>query len=521
MKIGSNKNVKHKNLVAKKNLVEYLNEDEKDFIDISQKVYESLDDSSVKEYTQTNTEGTNVVTAIESSEFSALSLENIAIGSLFSGGAVAIGSLSSSDIKETSSSSYKVLADDLKSPIKETISASEILPNATIAGQTKNSVFNQSSLHVEWCQTPNKLSIDDIDLEENSFKSGDYKGNFGYVNLTEDGYWYYIVDEENANVDVLTAGEILTDVVTVYSIDGTAQDLTITINGSNDEPIVCIEPLPSILPNATISGVIKDTVMESGSIEIAWMHAPNYLTIEDIDNGENIFKAGQYVGKYGSVDLSEDGMWFYGLDNENVSVDNLSFDETLTDVITVYSIDGTAQDLTITINGSNDEPMVCIEPLPFSMLSEKIIVSYKEAHTLDEVQADLVNLGNIAGLTFDSVKELGGDNSSYVLHISNDDSSLNLSVLNSAIEKLSNSENFNYVEIDQIFTLDPMEFSCVEEFTLDSLSLYDDVIQTDTSIFINSTLNESIDINSTTIHLMADNNELSTQSCIVMPTFLI
>ena len=51
-------------------------------------------------------------------------------------------------------------------------------------------------------------------------------------------------------------------------------------------------------------------------------------------------------------------MWTYTLDNSNPAVQALNVGQTLTDTFTVTTVDGTAQLVTITINGANDAAVI-------------------------------------------------------------------------------------------------------------------------------------------------------------------
>ena len=55
---------------------------------------------------------------------------------------------------------------------------------------------------------------------------------------------------------------------------------------------------------------------------------------------------------YGSYTLTAAGVWTYTLDNNNPAVQALNVGQTLTDTFTATTVDGTAQLVTITINGS-------------------------------------------------------------------------------------------------------------------------------------------------------------------------
>ena len=53
---------------------------------------------------------------------------------------------------------------------------------------------------------------------------------------TAAGLWTYTLDDNNAAVQALNAGETLTDTFTATTVDATQQLVTITINGANDAP---------------------------------------------------------------------------------------------------------------------------------------------------------------------------------------------------------------------------------------------------------------------------------------------
>ena len=75
---------------------------------------------------------------------------------------------------------------------------------------------------------------------------------FGSYTLTAAGVWTYTLDDSNAAVQALNVGDTLTDRFTVTTIDGTAQLVTVTINGANDA--------------AVISGDTTGNVLEAGGV---------------------------------------------------------------------------------------------------------------------------------------------------------------------------------------------------------------------------------------------------------------
>src|ERR1039458_8330391 len=56
--------------------------------------------------------------------------------------------------------------------------------------------------------------------------------------------------------------------------------------------------------------------------------------------------------------MTTGGVWTYTLNNSNAAVEALNVSGTLTDTFTVTTVDGTAQIVTVTINGTNDNPVI-------------------------------------------------------------------------------------------------------------------------------------------------------------------
>jgi VCBS repeat-containing protein len=162
--------------------------------------------------------------------------------------------------------------------------------------------------------------------------------------MTADGVWTYTLDNTNCDVQALNVCDKLTDCFTVTTIDGTPQVLTITINGANDA--------------AVIFGGTSGSVTEAGACTYGTPIATGSLTDTDVDNTPNTFTAvcapkASDAG-YGAFTMTADGVWTYKLDNANCAVQALNDCDTLTDCFKVTTIDGTAQVVTIIINGADD-----------------------------------------------------------------------------------------------------------------------------------------------------------------------
>jgi VCBS repeat-containing protein len=173
--------------------------------------------------------------------------------------------------------------------------------------------------------------------------------HFGSYTLTAAGVWTYTVDNGNAAVQALNAGQTLTDTFTATTVDGTSQVVTITIQGANDA--------------AVITGTTTGTVAEAGGVANGTPGTPNAtgdLNATDFDNVADSWAAittpAASAGGFGTYVLSSSGGWVYTLNNTNSAVQALNAGGTLTDTFTATTIGGTSQVVTVTINGANDAP---------------------------------------------------------------------------------------------------------------------------------------------------------------------
>ena len=144
----------------------------------------------------------------------------------------------------------------------------------------------------------------------------------------------------------LNEGETAVDSFT-YTVDdgkgGTdTATVAVTITGANDA--------------AVITGDTSGLVVEASGAGSDTSTATGVLMAEDVDNSDGFRSARDQASAmgYGIYSIDENGNWIYTLDNENATVDALHSGESLTDRFTVLSTDGTAQEVTITINGADD-----------------------------------------------------------------------------------------------------------------------------------------------------------------------
>ncbi|PML91866.1 VCBS domain-containing protein, partial [Vibrio breoganii] len=203
-------------------------------------------------------------------------------------------------------------------------------------------------------QTSGTLTVTDVDTGEAHFSNTDIKGSLGTLHLTDSGAWTYDLDNSNPAVQALAKGQHAKDIITVHSTDGTPHQVAITVNGANDA--------------AQITGTTTGAVTEDRIYGMQWLVVNSHMNVTDTDAGEAHFdpvlhaqnNAGiGYTSTLGaSVVVAPDGDWHYQLDNNIQQVQSLGQGQSYVDKVTVHTVDGTTQELQITITGTNDAPTV-------------------------------------------------------------------------------------------------------------------------------------------------------------------
>lgn len=189
-----------------------------------------------------------------------------------------------------------------------------------------------------------QLSIQDPDWDQAHFSADSLQGQFGYLTIDVNGHWIYNADNTQATIQSLRSGEHLTDTFTIHSADGTAQNITVTINGTDDK--------------AEISGTTSASLTEDSDTYQGMLRADGNLTITDNDHGPHLFTATEQYGQFGTLIIDEFGHWTYTADNSQTAIQALKTGESITDTLVVQTQDGTQQTISITIHGTDDHSVI-------------------------------------------------------------------------------------------------------------------------------------------------------------------
>ncbi|WP_069275878.1 beta strand repeat-containing protein [Bradyrhizobium elkanii] len=223
---------------------------------------------------------------------------------------------------------------------------------AVISGMTSGTAVEAGGVNNAVTGTPmvsGTLTDTDVDNTPNTFQvaaaGSATDHHYGTFQMTAGGTWTYTLDNSNTAVQGLNVGGHLTDTFTVRTIDGTAQQITVTINGANDAAVITGDVAKSVTEATEPNGGGTSTV--SGT-----------LSATDVDNASTAFSV-VTDGTHGSLSISAAGAWTYTLNNADAAVDALNTSSTpLVDHITVQTADGTQQVIDITINGANDAAVI-------------------------------------------------------------------------------------------------------------------------------------------------------------------
>ena len=228
-------------------------------------------------------------------------------------------------------------------PTSATITISGANDAPVVSGSTTGSVTEDGTLNAN-----GTLSISDVDTSDNPINFPDESttpGDNGYGMFELSGStWTYMLNNAHAAVQALDVTETLIDTHTFTASGGSTQVVTVTINGTDDAPVV----------SGTVSGNLSE-----GDPGDAPALAAGSLLISDVDTSDNpAFAAvGPTTGDsgYGRFALSG-GTWTFTLDQG--AVQDLDAGDTVTDSHTFVASDGTSQPVMVQITGTDDQPVV-------------------------------------------------------------------------------------------------------------------------------------------------------------------
>lgn len=213
--------------------------------------------------------------------------------------------------------------------------------------------FLDDSINSETNQILSNVSEDFITNTRGSFeahvnvKAQTVDTQYGKLVTYGDGSWDYTLNNQQNDIQSLSAGSTLEDTIKLTTASGDRIELSITINGSNDQAIITGQKQASIdaLP---LNDIINAQPSVSGK-----------LNVSDIDAGEARFDTNFDIkGSFGSAQINALGEWSYTLNNTSDAVQGLRSGEQIFDLFSVKTLDGSKQLIQISIQGVDDKPLL-------------------------------------------------------------------------------------------------------------------------------------------------------------------
>ncbi|AZO24313.1 hypothetical protein EJ070_28900 [Mesorhizobium sp. M1E.F.Ca.ET.045.02.1.1] len=215
---------------------------------------------------------------------------------------------------------------------------------AVITGDATGSVTEASGVANGTAGTsPATGDLDATDVDSLTDFSVVTNGVHGTLSINAAGEWSYVLNEDDAAVQALNAGDpALTDTITVQTSDGTQQNIVISINGANDAAVITGDATGSVTEASGVANGTAGTSPATGDLD-----ATDVDSLTDFSVVTN--------GVHGTLSINAAGEWSYVLNEDDAAVQALNAgDPALTDTITVQTSDGTQQNIVISINGAND-----------------------------------------------------------------------------------------------------------------------------------------------------------------------
>ena len=179
----------------------------------------------------------------------------------------------------------------------------------------------------------------------------------------ETGVWTYSLDNSLDATEALDEGDVVTETYTARVTDEFGayvdQTITVTINGTNDVPVVSNDA-------AALAGSVTEAVSEDdGSAVAGTSTVSGTLSATDVDDSasQTWTIEGTPSTTYGTIAIAaETGVWTYSLDNSLDATEALDEGDVVTETYTARVTDEFGayvdQTITVTINGTNDVPVV-------------------------------------------------------------------------------------------------------------------------------------------------------------------
>ena len=249
--------------------------------------------------------------------------------------------------------------------------------------------------------------------------AGSAEGKYGTLTIDENGN--YVYELKDGLAQGLSQGDSITETFTIMVSDGrggmVSQDITVTVNGTNDLPELSMNwgangngVTEDVSGSVTGTWNVKDDDVDGGhqTLSIAGKDGTTGTATDGVIGAESGGSAASFETDYGKLTLNPDGTYSYELNNDSDAVQKLGDKQTHTETFEVTTTDvhgsTSTETITVVITGTNDAPVLVPTPggdtLPDLNLKESGQASKGDPAT-DGTHADGINQSKVPGILTD------------------------------------------------------------------------------------------------------------------------
>ena len=172
-------------------------------------------------------------------------------------------------------------------------------------------------------------------------------------NTRKTSQWLYIPSKSTClKATNLLKAEVFTITYTIRGNDGTERNIQITLKDSNHIPIIIGKDKGSVTEDTPYFGCTDATSKDN------ILTTAGKLTIIDADINESNTRFMFTKNNMSDFTISTDGVWLYRANNSHPTIQGLKNNQTISEIFTVSTFDGTPYNITISIHGKDDVPTI-------------------------------------------------------------------------------------------------------------------------------------------------------------------
>lgn len=249
--------------------------------------------------------------------------------------------------------------------------------------------------------------------------AGSAEGKYGTLTIDENGN--YVYELKDGLAQGLSQGDSITETFTIMVSDGrggmVSQDITVTVNGTNDLPELSMNwgengngVTEDVSGSVAGKWNVKDDDADGGhqTLSVAGKDGTTGTATDGVIGAESGNSAASFETDYGKLTLNPDGSYSYELNNDSDAVQKLGDKQTQTETFEVTTTDAhgstSTETITVVITGTNDAPVLVPTPggdtAPDLNLKESGQASKGDPAT-DGTHADGINQSKVPGILTD------------------------------------------------------------------------------------------------------------------------